>query len=181
MQDVWIFGYGSLIWRPAFPYMERRIATLPGYARRFWQESTDHRGTPIEPGRVVTLIHDPDATVVGVAYRVGPSDHGDVIGGLDLRERQGYEKVIARASLDDGTEAEVTAYIASPDNPHYVGPEDVETIACVCASATGPSGTNAEYVTQLQSALRTLGAIDPHVEEVALALETLRRIGGTSL
>ncbi|HJK98062.1 MAG TPA: gamma-glutamylcyclotransferase, partial [Polyangiaceae bacterium LLY-WYZ-14_1] len=68
--DLWIFGYGSLVWRPAFAYVERRPARLRGFARRFWQGSTDHRGVPGAPERVVTLVEEPSLEVGGTAYRV---------------------------------------------------------------------------------------------------------------
>ena len=67
---LWLFGYGSLIWRPASPFVERRPASARGYARRFWQGSTDHRGVPEAPGRVVTLLPSAGDRCEGVAYRV---------------------------------------------------------------------------------------------------------------
>jgi len=64
---VWVFGYGSLIWRPAMAYVARRASRIDGWARRFWQASTDHRGTVEAPGRVLTLVES-DGAVWGMAY-----------------------------------------------------------------------------------------------------------------
>src|SRR5690606_19916645 len=64
----WIFAYGSLLWRPDFPYNQRRRAAVRGWRRRFWQASPDHRGRPEAPGRVVTLIAEADALCHGLAF-----------------------------------------------------------------------------------------------------------------
>lgn len=69
-ESVWVFGYGSLIWRPGIAFRERRVARIRGWTRRFWQGSHDHRGLPHAPRRVVTLVPEPGASCEGVAFRV---------------------------------------------------------------------------------------------------------------
>ncbi len=187
--DLWIFGYGSLVWRPAFPYRERRFGYIRGYLRRFWQESTDHRGTPEAPGRVATLLPRADAICWGTAYQVQPERADEVLARLDHREQQGYERVTVDVVLappasgsaasatapapgggdgdGDGDGVEALMYVATADNPHYVGPETLADIAAVVRACHGPSGSNREYVLRLSEALADMGADDPHVFELA--------------
>ena len=165
----WIFGYGSLVWRPAFEHLERRPARLHGWARRFWQGSTDHRGVPGAPGRVVTLVHDPDATTAGMAYRVSEAVWESVIAQLDHREKGGYERHEVELSAAPDTLPGLV-YLASADNPSFLGPAPLEDMAAQIAAARGPSGDNAEYLLRLEAWLRDQGEDDAHVFPLADAL-----------
>ena len=177
---VWIFGYGSLVWRPDFAYAASRPALIDGWARRFWQGSTDHRGLPGAPGRVVTLIEAPGAVCWGMAYRIAGGDRDSVLATLDYREKGGYrlaEVSIRFAAAADGPaprhsgsdRADGLVYLATAENPNYLGPAELADIAAQVRASRGPSGHNVEYVLRLAGALRALGAEDDHV----FALEVL--------
>lgn len=181
---LWIFGYGSLVWRPAFAHQYACPAWITGHLRRFWQGSVDHRGVPERPGRVVTLVPDgelepglADRRCWGTAYRVGQAQGPSVLAQLDHRERGGYERLELEIGLEPGVAGARTVrglvYVAGPDNPHYLGPAPLEAIAEEIAAARGPSGANDEYVFELADALRRMGVGDSHV----FALEALLRRG----
>ena len=158
----WIFGYGSLIWRVDFPYRQRRRASIRGWTRRFWQGSHDHRGTPRSPGRVVTLVPDPSATCVGMAYQVDESTFAH----LDYREKNGYERVDVHIRFADRA-VPGTVYVAAEDNPAFLGPASLDAIASHIRRSRGPSGSNKDYLLELAAALAALGAEDAHVEALA--------------
>jgi cation transport protein ChaC len=158
----WLFGYGSLIYKVDFPYQERIPAQISGWQRRFWQGSHDHRGTPRAPGRVVTLM--PTAAVVcsGVAYQITE----DVFEHLDHREKNGYSRLDTPMLLADGREFTGTVYIADENNPAFLGPADAAAIAGQIDRSRGPSGSNRDYLLELARALRDLGIVDEHVQEL---------------
>ncbi len=164
--SVWLFGYGSLIYKAGFPYLERRPARIRGWVRRFWQGSHDHRGTPQHPGRVATLVPCDDAVCVGMAYRVAPETFDQ----LDVREKNGYLRFVTRLAFDDGSEVDGLVYIATEDNAAWLGPASASDIAAHIAASRGPSGPNDEYLLKLAHALRELDADDPHVFALADAL-----------
>jgi len=170
--DVWVFGYGSLIFRADFGYAERRIARLCGFSRRFWQASPDHRGTPEAPGRVVTLIPDPSSSVIGAAYRVPGASAREVLSELDFRERAGYERVEAEIEFmaEPRGGARAIVYQALRSNPNYGELTNLE-LATIIRGARGPSGDNASYVRKLAAALRELGEVDAHVFEIERLLD----------
>ena len=174
--DLWIFGYGSLIWRPAFRYAERRPGWLDGYARRFWQGSTDHRGVPAAPGRVVTLVREAASRCAGVAYRVEAGAREEVLARLDERESGGFERVAVEAAFGAGSVRSALSYVAAPGNPNYLGPAPLDAMAAQIRAACGPSGPNLEYLERLAAALRELGGQDAHVEELARRVQRGRPV-----
>ena len=169
---VWVFGYGSLIWRPDIAFRERRIARVRGWKRRFWQGSHDHRGVPHAPGRVVTLVPDPDESCEGMAYLVDDSVAETTFAGLDYREKNGYERHEVRLEFRAGDACDGVVYIAPVDNHAWLGPApEAEMVGQIRRSA-GPSGANIDYLRDLAAALRELEIDDPHVfglERLALS------------
>jgi len=177
-EGLWVFGYGSLVWRPAFPHAARRPAWIRGFRRRFWQGSTDHRGVPGAPGRVVTLVRDVAAERCwGMAYRVEDSEVDAVLARLDQREKGGYERVEAQLHFGDLAAPQRRTgllYLATPGNPNYLGPASLEAIAGQVRASSGPSGANLEYVLRLAEALRQICPdLDPASEEVLALAERL--------
>jgi cation transport regulator ChaC len=160
--SVWLFGYGSLIFKADFPFLERRPASIAGWSRRFYQGSHDHRGTEQAPGRVVTLVPEEGAVCHGMAYLVTPEEFAH----LDHREKNGYLRLATGMTFEDGSTAEGIVYIATSDNAAWLGPASEEAIARQIASARGPSGPNSEYLLGLAHALRSLGKQDAHVEAI---------------
>ena len=160
--EVWLFGYGSLIYLVDFPYLEARPATIRGWSRRFWQGSHDHRGTEANPGRVVTLIEEPRSLCGGLAFRV----EATVFEQLDEREKNGYLRFATELSFDDGTTATGLTYIATPDNEAYLGEASEYEIARHICRTEGASGANSDYLLDLAKALRELGQQDDHVFEI---------------
>lgn len=171
--SFWLFGYGSLIWRPDLPWVERRPALLPDHSRRFWQGSHDHRGTADAPGRVVTLVADPGAHCAGMAYRVAPDAAAGVLARLDHREKNGYRRHALTLRTRDGDDPVALVYLATEDNTAWLGDDEPDRIARQIASAQGPSGANRVYLEELAAALIGLGAEDPHVFDLARRVAAL--------
>jgi len=168
----WIFGYGSLVFRPGFAAVETRPGRVRGFVRRFWQHSSDHRGTPKSPGRVVTLVPEAGAVCWGMAYGVEPASADSILAALDFRERAGYKRIEVDVELAASVEQprstiSAVTYRATETNRNFAGPAPLPEIAAVVAEAVGPSGANRDYVLELAKALREIGAADRPVFALA--------------
>ena len=168
---VWLFGYGSLIFKADFPYLERRPASISNWTRRFWQGSHDHRGTHDAPGRVATLVAQEGAVCAGIAYLITP----EVFAHLDHREKNGYLRLAIDINFDDGSSDIGLVYIATEDNAAYLGAASELAIAQQIAASAGPSGPNRDYLFDLANALRALGQDDAHVFEIESHLQALTK------
>lgn len=165
-RDLWVFGYGSLIWRADFLWAERRPAFISGWTRRFWQGSTDHRGVPGAPGRVVTLVKS-DQECWGMAYRLDADRQNETMARLDHREKGGYERLSVPLYFSKDDSVTGITWHATPENENYLGEAPIQDIAEQIAASTGPSGDNTEYLLRLDEALTTLNVTDKHVREIA--------------
>lgn len=170
---TWIFGYGSLIWKPGFDYAERRLATLPGFRRAFCMASIRYRGTPEAPGLVLSLDHDAGGACRGVAFRIAPEAAEATVGYLRAREliSYAYNEETHPVTLDGGGVVEAICYVSNPAHDQYRGGLSLEEQAAVIARSVGPMGPNAEYLHNTVASLAELGLDDPELE----ALDALVR------
>lgn len=168
-----VFGYGSLLFRPGFPYVRASRARLSGHCRRLEQGSPDHRGTPEKLGRVVTLVRSEDTFVDGLAYELPEAEAHAILVALDEREQGGYDRANVRLTLlDSGEELDAITWIAWPGNPFHLGPCSLDQMVSDVLSAVGPSGANLEYVLRLEETLASLGFVDEHIVALANALRS---------
>ncbi|MBX3531869.1 MAG: gamma-glutamylcyclotransferase [Rhizobiaceae bacterium] len=167
MDDFWVFGYGSLMWRPGFAHVETRRARLTGYRRALCVHSHVHRGTAERPGLVLGL--DRGGACVGLAFRVPGALRDEVVGYLRERElvTNVYLERTMAAVLEGGEAVQALGYIVDRNHAQYAGRLDVEAAASQVRGAVGVSGPNEEYVLNTVGHLRALGIRDRWLEDVA--------------
>ena len=158
--DLWIFGYGSLMWRPGFDFEERTLATVRGYRRALCVYSHVHRGTPERPGLVLGL--DRGGSCKGVAFRVAAERADDVVAYLRSREQvtMVYREIRARTNLADGREVTALSYAVDRTHPQYAGALQLPMLERFVSQGTGVSGANPDYVRNTYEHMRELGISD---------------------
>ncbi|MFZ2099063.1 MAG: gamma-glutamylcyclotransferase [Oricola sp.] len=175
MDDFWVFGYASLMWKPGFDYVEKRRARLHGYHRSLCIISLEHRGTRERPGLVMGL--DRGGSCVGVAFRVAGEARDAVIAYLRERElvTNVYLERMGAITFERGGTARALAYVADREHGQYAGRLDVaEAVDRVCG-AEGGMGPNEDYVINTAEHIRTLGIRDHWLEHVVAGIRNRSR------
>lgn len=169
--EFWVFGYGSLMWRPGFPFVERRHAQVHGYHRALCVFSHVHRGTPEKPGLVLGL--DRGGRCDGVAFRIAPDEVDRTV--AYLREREQVTGVYLErrvpARLDDGRAVAALTYAVDRRHPQYAGRLPPEDLLRLVRQGVGVSGANPDYVRSTFAHLTEMKVVDPVLAHLAAALE----------
>ena len=180
----WVFGYGSLMWDPGFPFAERRRARVTGYARRLCLWSIRYRGTPVSPGLVLGLDEEPDGHCTGIAYRVTPGAVRSTRKYLNGREMvsYAYREIVLPVTLLDGgdcksREVEALSYVMDPAHPQYASGLSERECAEVIAASRGQRGENREYLDNTLQHLAELNVREPGLERIA---QNVARIQATA-
>lgn len=168
MSEVWVFAYGSLLWRPGFEIAERRHAALDGYRRAFCMASIHYRGTPEAPGLVLALDSAPGERCQGLAYRIAPARAEATLAALRERElvSYAYDEALLPVRLDDGREVTAVAYVTNRLHPQYRGGLSLDAQAAVIARAVGGMGPNVDYLTNTVASLAALGIEDAELSRL---------------
>lgn len=172
--ETWVFGYGSLMWKPGFDFVERRVARLDGFRRCFGLRSEHYRGTPEFPGLVLGLDWAPGEACFGMAFRIETTDDAAVrhyLAGRELISRAYFETVYPVELLCDGpgkgTHRDAICYIMDRTHSQYAGTLSAdEQIDTICG-AIGPSGPNAEYLLNTVDRLDAFGLPDESLRALA--------------
>lgn len=175
--DLWVFGYGSLMWRPGFPFIEHQIATVRGYHRALCVYSHVHRGTPERPGLVLGL--DRGGSCKGIAFRVQATDAEATITYLRAREQVTlvYRELQLQARLIDGRTITTLSYAVDRAHVQYAGRLGRHDLARLVAQGRGASGANPEYVRNTQAHLRHLGIRDATLDWLVAHLAAEEAMG----
>jgi cation transport protein ChaC len=175
--ERWVFGYGSLMWRPGFAHLERAPATLHGRRRAFCIYSVHHRGTYERPGLVLGLA--PGGATRGAAFRVARADWPTVYAYLIEREQPTETYIEARRAvrLADGRRVEALVFLSDVRHVQWAGNLSLERQAELIAGAKGLSGPNIEYLRDLVQHLREEGVRDQAMEHL-LAMVEARELAG---
>jgi cation transport protein ChaC len=171
--DLWVFGYGSLMWRPGFEYEEKRPALLRGWHRSFCIYSRHYRGTPEHPGLVLGLARG--GACHGLAFRVAADRADEVVDYLNEREllTYAYAARMIRVTLDDSRRPEAYTFVADPGHRQYAGDLGTQRSAEIIMAAAGCAGLNRDYLISTVRELEAHGVADRRLHALLTLVERL--------
>jgi cation transport protein ChaC len=170
--DIWIFGFGSLIWNPGFEPAVRRPATLEGYLRRFHIWTTMARGTPERPGLGMCL-EPAQGRCRGIAFRLAPETRDKDLEYLWSREMISgvYAPTWVHVQADGGGDIPALTWAANPGHVQYAGPRPVEEMAEIMAGGCGKFGTCRDYLANTIAEMAKLGDCDPSLDRLLALID----------
>ncbi|HEY5898192.1 MAG TPA: gamma-glutamylcyclotransferase [Burkholderiales bacterium] len=173
--ELWVFGYGSLMWSPCFSYSEKRLARVHGYHRALCILSTRYRGTQRKPGLVMGLCRG--GSCWGMAFRIADRAVKRGLVRLWSREmpRRVYEPRLVPLRLPGRRRIRALAFVADPRHPAYMRELDLHGRARLVAQGIGQRGPCVDYIRQTLDHMRELGVRDPHLERVLDAALKLKQ------
>ena len=168
-QDLWIFAYGSLIWRPEFAFSERRLARLHDHHRSLCLWSRVNRGTPEVPGLVFGLDHGGSCS--GVVFRIPGQAVPETFDALWARE-MATGAYLPRWLACDTEEGMVSAlaFVIDQTGVGYVPQLPEDDVVRIILRASGTYGPCIDYVLQTAEALKASGICDDHLDDLARRL-----------
>ncbi|MGF0539660.1 gamma-glutamylcyclotransferase [Agrobacterium sp. ES01] len=171
MDEFWVFGYGSLMWNPGFPYEQRVLGLTFGFRRSLCVRSWVHRGTQERPGLVLGL--DRGGSCRGVAFRVDAQHWSATVEYLRERElvTHVYKERSVPVRLEDGRVVKALTYVIDRSHQQYASGVTVAEAAKTVSEAVGRSGRNRDYVANTISHLKEIGIRDHWLEDVFKAVE----------
>lgn len=173
--DLWIFGYGSLMWDPGFSYARSCSALLRGYHRAFCIYSKRYRGTPERPGLVLGL--DRGGACRGIAFQVAQHQIEGTLKTLWEREmsQRTYSPRLVHVDVA-GERVRALAFIADPAHPSYAGRLLIGEVAALVVRGIGARGANVEYLVNTLRHLEELGVRDPGLLRIHSAVKKLQAL-----
>jgi glutathione-specific gamma-glutamylcyclotransferase len=163
-ENHWVFGYGSLIWRPGFAFVHSEPARLEGWHRSLCVLSHIYRGTPDCLGLVFGL--DKGGHCNGVAFEVAPNDWQQTYAYLTDRElvTNIYQEIALPVTLAGGSKVEALTYVVDRNHPQYAGAKTTEQILTHVRQGHGQAGSCLDYVKSTAEHLQALGIPDPDLD-----------------
>jgi cation transport protein ChaC len=176
-RDLWVFGYGSLMWSPGFRAAEKSPGKVHGYHRSLCVYSHRYRGTAKRPGLVMGLC--PGGSCWGTAYRIPAARVPRVLAYLYRREMRNrvYLPRFVRVGTRGGREVRALAFIADAGHSHFAGDLSMSATALIVARGCGERGRNIDYLSFTLAHMHELGVKDPHLDRILLATLALQNGG----
>ena len=169
--SFWVFGYGSLIWNPGFPFVSAQLGLLRGAHRSLSIVSHHYRGTPEQPGLVFGLARG--GCCRGMVFEIEAAHWPDVAAYLHAREMvtSVYRDVTRTVQLADGRRVAALAYLIDENHEQFAGVLGLEDQVAMVRKAVGSAGPNVDYVLNTARHLEQLGIRDRALLALARALE----------